>query len=361
MLSVQLSGVRIAGVAVAVPEMVETIDDLARQFPNDDVAKIADSLGVETRHVDPRLCTSDLCYAASKRLLPALNWEPTSIGLICFVSQSADFLAPATACILQHRLGLSKSTAAFDMELGCSGFVYGFWNVASLMSAGRIKRALLLCGDVARTISPEDRAMMPLVGEAGAAVALELDDSATPLHFTLGSDGSGWKHLIAPAGGARIPITQDTTILRLCPDGNRRGLHHSHMNGPEIFVFTLREVPGMVHQTLQLAGWNMEQVDYVVFHQANAFMLKHLAAKLKIPGEKMVLGLRKFGNTSSASVPLAMVSELRERLTTSPTNLLMAGFGIGFSWGGIAMATTPMIIPDLVYAGTESIHEEKFA
>jgi 3-oxoacyl-[acyl-carrier-protein] synthase-3 len=351
--SFAVRGVRLAGAAGAVPEAVRVPADEAPFFPSDNIAKLAQSTGVMERHIAIRLCASDLGEAAARRVLEALNWKPDTIDLLIFVTQTPDHRLPANACLLQARLGLSDSCMAFDVSLGCSGFVYGLGQAASILaSMGAGRRALLVVGDtISRLVSPQDKSTVFLFGDGASAVALEGDAGATAMHFTFGTDGRGGSHLVVPAGGLRRPGGPETAQRRVREGGNQRSDEDLYMNGAEVFAFTLRAVPGLIQHTLGSANWTNDAVDFFLFHQANAMMLKHLGKKLGVPDAKMPLSLDKLGNTSGASIPLTMSLRLRNELTGAPRRLLMVGFGVGFSWGAVAVEGGGMAMPDIVLVG----------
>jgi 3-oxoacyl-[acyl-carrier-protein] synthase-3 len=341
-----IKGVNIQGIASAVPEHIRTVEDDARLFPDSDVLKISKSTGVLKRHVvTGSLSTSDLCFAAAERLLDESRVGRDSIDTLIFVSQTPDFILPATSCSLHGRLRLEKRCASFDVNLGCSGYIYGLWLASSLIACGSAKRVLLLVGDtITRIASPKDRSVALLFGDAGTATLLEKDDSAAPMSFVLGTDGSGQENLIVPAGGFRSPRTEKTGLSTEREGGNIRSDEDLYMNGPEIFTFTLKEVPGMIKSLVT----DYDEVDAVVMHQANKFMLDFIAKNLKIPKDKLILTLENYGNTSSASIPLAMTVALAEKLKSTSLNLLLAGFGVGYSWGAVTLTCGPMIMPELV-------------
>lgn len=345
-----VSGVRLAGLASAVPEAVRTLADDIAAFGALDANKISNSLGVRTRHVATNgICTSDLCLAAAERLFEALEWERASIDALVFVSQTPDYLLPATSCTLHGRLGLAKHCAALDINLGCSGYIYGLWVASQLMQGSSLQRVLLLVGDtISRIVSSEDRATAPVFGDAGTATALEQATTAPPMAFELGTDGTGQQHLMVPAGAFRQPSTPRTAQRTARQDGNIRSDADLYMDGAEIFTFTLREVPPMLRAVLATAQWTLEGVDAFIMHQANQFMLQHLAKRMRLATDKVVLTLEDFGNTSSASIPLAMTHALASSLTVQAQRLLLAGFGVGFSWGAAAVTCGPMVMPDLV-------------
>lgn len=348
MASIRLHGVRVAGMASARPEAVRTIDDDAALFGAEEMAKTAKSIGVRQRHVaPPGMCTSDLCRAAADRLLEALGWERDTVEGLIFVSQSPDYELPSTACTLQARLGLTDRCAAFDVGLGCSGFVYGLWLGSQIVAGGGIRRLLLLTGDVStRRQAPRDRSVIPLFGDAGTATAIEFDRTATSMQFELGTDGTGYGAIIIPASGFRQPRTAETKILRQDPDGIERAAEHIRINGPDVFNFTIKRVPPLVERVMAAAGLTRDEHDYFVFHQANAFMLQHLAKRLKLPADKFIVNMETVGNTSSASIPLALTMSLREPLAHGRTRLLLAGFGVGLSWGAVSLEAGPMVVPE---------------
>ena len=346
-----IQGVRLAGVASAVPAASYPVTDAASVFGAEDVQKISQSTGIERRHLSAgKLCTSDLCVAAARRLLSDLKWELDSVDAVIMVSQTFDFnCVPATSCTVQMRLGLSTKCAAFDVALGCSGHVYGLWIAASLLAASGMSRVLLLAGDMAsRTCSPLDRATALLFGDAGTATALERDASAKEMTFSLGTDGSGWKNLIIPGGGFRNPRDEKTSVMVRAEGNNIRSAENVLMDGAEVFAFTLREVGPMVNEVLVKAGWSREDVDFFVFHQANEFMLKHLAKSMKIPIAKVPLSLREYGNTSSASIPLTISSKLREEVGAKALRLVIGGFGVGYSWAACCFHCGPIVAPEVI-------------
>ncbi len=350
-------GVKMIGVAAAVPDQLRTMADDAKMFGEDDVFKISESTGVKQRYVSTTLSTSDLCFAAATKLFSETGCDPETIDALIFVSQTPDYILPATSCCLQERLGLPQKCAAFDINLGCSGYVYGLWMASSLIASGAVGRVLLLVGDTSRHCSPEDRSVSLLFGDAGAATLLERSDQADPSNFVLGTDGSGEKHLIIEAGHTRMPLTPENQVKVECEGGNRRSKADLYMNGAEIFAFTLRVVPSLIKKVLANANQSIETIDAFVFHQANKFMLEHLGKRMKIPKEKLVLALESVGNTSSASIPMAFVTHLRDRLQNESLNLVLAGFGVGFSWAGANMQCGPLVIPELIKVPVPSITE----
>ncbi len=343
-----IGGVKISGISAAVPKRKIALDPYYQAFGREEVDKILESTGIKERRSDPTLCASDLCLEAAESLLAELHWERSSIDLLIFLSQTGDYPFPATACCLHGRLGLNKECATFDINLGCSGYPYGLWMASSLMASGGIKRCLFLAGETAsRDISPLDRSTAMIFGDAGTATALELSPVASPIHFTWGSDGSGWEAIIRRAGGQRNPYSPEMAARTERDNGNFRAETDISMNGPDVFSFTIREVPKLIERTMKLAGLNIDSTDVFVMHQANQFMLHHLAKKVKIPLQKLPLSLSDFGNTSSASIPITIVRHLPQ-LVDHTLNTLLVGFGVGLSWSSAALKLGPIVIPPIV-------------
>ncbi len=353
----RVSNARIVGLVAALPQQVMTVADFAGAADFESIKKTCASLGIEQRPTAPfEVCASDLCAAASERVLERTGWARESIDVVIFLSQTPDYALPATACTLQQRLGLSTGCAAFDVNLGCSGYPYGLWLMSQLISAGQMKRGLLLVGDtLSRKVSPQDSATAHLFGDSGTATAIEFDPAAPTMDFVLGTDGRGAEHLIVPAGGSRQPHGIGTSDRTARADNGIRSDEDISMNGPEVFSFTLREVPGLAKQTLAAAGWSLDDVDSVVLHQANTFMLQHLAKRMKLSAEKMPLSLRDFGNTSCATIPVTMAARLSEQLTSSSQKLMLLGFGVGFSWGGAAITCGPLACADVIRFDTSDL------
>lgn len=349
MAGASIQGVRFVGLASAVPGEPQEVTALAGLLEAD-LKKVVANTGVHRRHLVPAgICTSDLCQAAAERLLNGLGWARDSVDLLIFVSQTPDQVLPATSCVLHGRLGLGKNCVAFDVALGCSGYVYGLSIAAHHLASGQFRRVLLLVGDtISKIVSPADRSVAYLFGDAGTATALEHDPSAPPMHFELGTDGSGAAHLQVAAGMFRRPSSEQTRQPRPRDGGNLRSDEQLEMNGAEIFSFTLREIPPLVTRILQRAGLGPDLVHGWVFHQANRFMLDHLARRLKLPAAAFFMELEDFGNTSSASIPLAITAQGEARFQSDPTRLILAGFGVGFSWGAAAIAASRPFLPPLI-------------
>jgi 3-oxoacyl-[acyl-carrier-protein] synthase-3 len=336
----RVSGIGIAGVYAGVPTGIVENSSMTDLATPAELQKVIKGVGVERRRVAPEgLCTSDLAHAAAIELMADLGWAREDIDLLVFVSQSGDYVLPATACLLQNRLGLPKSCAAFDLGLGCSGYVYGLWVTSQLLGSLGGKKALLLVGDTSTwSLAPNDRAVQFLFGDAATATAIERRPDAPDMTFVLGTDGGGGDHLIIPGGGKRSALTKASFDRQTGADGVTRGPMDLFMDGPQVFNFTLREVPALIAQTLVSANWTLDSVSKFVFHQANVYLIDYLAKRSKLPADRVVKALQNYGNTSSASIPLAIADKLGDQLAREDSNLLLAGFGVGWSWGGAAIS-----------------------
>jgi 3-oxoacyl-[acyl-carrier-protein] synthase III len=336
----RVSNIAIRGIVCAVPGVARPVEEFGTEFEFHDVEKMKSAVGLrEMYRVKSGQTAGDLCEEAAKALLDDLGWDRSTIDGIIMVTQYPDYFCPATACVLHGKLALPDSCFAYDVNLGCSAYVYGLWIASQSIATGTAKRVLLLEGDTPSvTASPLDRSVAMLFGDAGTATALEYDQAAAPISFVLGSDGKGANNLIVPAGAFRRRPEPEAFERTMGSDGNVRSPMDLYMDGLAIFNFTLERVPPLVRDILELHGWQPDQVDSFVFHQANAFMLKALARKMRIPVQRMPINIDKYGNTSMSSIPLVLADDLSAVLRgAQPRNLLLAGFGIGYSWAGAAM------------------------
>jgi 3-oxoacyl-[acyl-carrier-protein] synthase-3 len=334
-------GVSIAGVVTAVPKNVVTNDDFRTRFSAEDIANVAKMIGVtERRRVPVGQTTSDLCEVAARRLLDSLGWNKDDVGVLVFVSQSPDYVLPATACTLQSRLALPIQCASFDVNLGCSGYVYGLWLVASLMAASNATRALLLVGDTGYYNDPADRATAMVFGDAGSATALEKSSASPAWRFVLGTNGEGAKNLIVHKSGTRQASPDD-------PRMEGRDPAKLYMDGGEIFNFTLSAVPPLAKQLFGDPS-AVAAYDVYLFHQANTFMIRHLVKKLKLDPAKVPMNMERFGNASSASIPLLMSDIVSPVLKSRENRLALFGFGVGYSWAAADIHCGPIAVAEVV-------------
>ncbi|MCF8409600.1 MAG: ketoacyl-ACP synthase III [Crocinitomicaceae bacterium] len=295
---------------------------------------------IERRVASSTTTCSDLCFQAADELLNDLNCRD-QIDLILFVSQSPDYFLPSTAVILQDKLGLSKNTVAFDINLGCSGYVYGLTVIGQFLQNGNFRKALLLCGDKS-TISTnyQDKSTFPLFGDAGSATLLEFDKSADEWFAHLASDGSGKDSIIIEHGHSRHPYGSVSDEYIEYEPGVIRTKKHLALNGMDVFNFALKEVAPSIKQMLENFEINIDDIDYFVLHQANKLINESVRKKLKVTPEKVPYSIQNFGNTSSASIPLTICTCLKEKIESDQLTLLLAGFGVGFSWGSVVLKTS---------------------
>lgn len=343
----KFNNVGIKAIASCVPSRIVKNEDLVTIMPKDDVKKMIDSVGIRERRIsDKDITASDLCYAAAKKLIKDNEIDPESIDMILFMSQTADYRSPATSCILQNRLGLSNDCAAMDLSLACSGYVYGLSCAMAYASLPGINRVLFLDGETfSKVVDPKDKVNVPLYGDAGTATLIEKGDFDEAV-FVLRTDGSG-EDAVKISAGMRNPITAESIVVKEREDGNFRSDLEVYMDGMEVFNFAIRVVPKGVKEILQITDRNIDEIDYLVFHQSNKFMTDFFIKKLKFNPDKVPYCIQRFGNTSSASIPLTIVSELRGELN-EPTNVVMCGFGAGLSWGTAFVPFKGCNISDLV-------------
>ena len=262
---------------------------------------------------------------------------------LVFVSQTPDYVLPATACILQDRLGLSKECYATDCSLGCSGWVYGLSQVMGLLCTGEIKKALLCVGDAkGRVYGPKD----PLFGAAGTVTAVEYKEGEKGCQFYFGTDGSGYDAIITPDGGSRNPVTLDS-FKEENIDGKTYNHLMTRMKGMDVFSFGITMAPKSVKKLAEHFEFNYLDYDYFIFHQANMKMNNMIVKKLKLEEEKAPSCMAHYGNTSSASIPLTIVTQLHGQLD-GHKKFICCGFGVGLSWGAVAFDTQDLIVPEVL-------------
>jgi len=341
--------VGIKALSAAVPRRVINNYEYTAYFPADEVRQVVDKTGVfQRRFAEAGTCSSDLCFAAAEKLFADNKIDRSEIDLLVFVSQTPDYRMPATSVLLQNRLGLERNTIAFDLNLGCSGFIYGLSVVYSMMERSGLRKALLLDGEIrSRIYSPKDRKAAFLFGDAGVASIIERDSSFGRSYFSLNSDGSKEDLIKMKAGGYRFPSSPETMKERVVDEyGNIRSDEHGYMDGGDVFNFVIKEVPPDIKKVIALSGIPLPDIDYFVFHQANMFINSYLLKKLKLDPEKVPSTVGKFGNTSSVSIPLTIVSELQGKLNNR--RLLMSGFGVGMTWASCIINTGVCQISDLI-------------
>ena len=345
------NNVGISALAACVPSRV--IDNYKYDldiFPEEDVRKVVEKIGVfERRFADEKTCSSDLCYAAAEKLIADNNIDRNEIDLLVFVSQTPDYRMPATSILLQERLKLPMSTIAFDVNLGCSGFLYGLSIVYSFMEKQGLRKALLLDGETrSKVYSPKDRQAAFIFGDAGVAALIERNEKYGESHFSLNSDGSRGDLIMIPGGGYRNMSSTETLKEKVVDEyGNIRTDEHGFMKGSDVFNFVIIEIPKDIKRLFATTEMNIADMDYYVFHQANNFINSYIAKKMKLDTSKIPATIHKFGNTSSVSVPLTIVSELKDKME-GKKNLMLSAFGVGMAWATAIVPFVDCKISDMV-------------
>jgi 3-oxoacyl-[acyl-carrier-protein] synthase III len=308
MASIKIDNVNILGMAAAVPKNIEF--NLNEKFVY--------TTGVSSKRIaSDTICTSDLCFEAATQLIDDLLIDKSEIEILVFISQTPDYKLPVTSTILQSKLGLPQSCICLDIPLGCSGYVYGLSVISSMINSGKLKKGMLLVGDtVSKIVKPGDQSTEPLFGDAGTATLLEYNVNSNPMLFELGSDGNGYDAIIIPGGGFR----------------NSYDSEYLDLKGMDVFNFGISKIPKVFNNFLNQFNIDKEDIDLYVFHQANKLMNDKIYKKLSIPIEKTISSLYDFGNTSSASIPLTLITNSK---LNSDTKLLLCGFGVGLSWGTV--------------------------
>jgi 3-oxoacyl-[acyl-carrier-protein] synthase-3 len=284
---------------------------------------------------------------AANQLLNDKNIQREEIDVLIFVSQSRDYFLPSTSIILQQKLGLSSNCIAFDIGLGCSGYVYGLASITSLMSTAKLRKGLLLTGDVSSvSLNKKDKSTYPLFGDAGTATLLEFN-TGDKMDFNLQSDGKGSDAIIITDGGLRKPLTEESYIEREIDKGIIRAGKNLSLDGLEVFNFSLREVSPNIQALLNYNHSSISDYHYLVFHQANKLMNETIRKKLKATPEQVPYSLKNYGNTSSASIPLTIVTELADAVKSGEQKFIFSGFGVGLSWGSVALKTNDLYCPPI--------------
>lgn len=329
----------VQSIAYHLPERVLDNSLLEAQFPEWSVEKIRGKTGIDRRHIAAEGETSaDLAEHAARRLFERDGVDPASIDFLLFCTQSPDYFLPTTACVLQDRLGLRTDSGALDFNLGCSGYVYGLGLAKGLIETGQARTVLLLTGETySKVIHARDKSVRTLFGDAGAATLVAGEEASdgppTIGPFVYGTDGRGAGNLIVKTGAFRVPRSPEGATEESDEFGNTRSADHLYMNGGEIFTFTLRAVPQAVDALLDAAKIGIHQVDLVVLHQANAYMLEHLRKKIRVPKERFIVELDEVGNTVSNTIPIALERARQKNLLKPGARVMLVGFGVGYSWG----------------------------
>lgn len=359
MLKSTFGGIKISAIATAVPANNVTAEDMYEKFGKEIVDRTIKMIGVRSSHQSiKKQISSDLGYVAAAKILSEKNIDVSDIGLLIYVTQTPDYRVPASALVLHKRLGLSEDCAAFDINLGCSGFVYGMHTACSMLKSLSCKMAMCIVGDTSSKLgSPENRASSLLFGDGTSAILLEKDETAGDISFALKSDGNRYQTIIVPFGEFRSKTYEAEQKLV------NRSSAYPLMNGTDVFTFSIKDVVHLINDFLSDEGRSVNDYDCVVLHQANLYMMKQVAKKIKASESQLLVSIDRFGNTSGASVPLTLVDHYGET-GSGVIHALMSGFGVGLSWGVMSadiMAGNilPMIFSDDHYSD-DIIEDQKY-
>ncbi|MCC6372472.1 MAG: ketoacyl-ACP synthase III [Bacteroidia bacterium] len=344
-----IANIALKGISAAVPKTVASNSTLQGYSP-EELQKLISTLGIQQRRVaQAEQCASDFCMAAANQLINELNWNRSEIDVLFFVSQTPDHTLPGTSMYIQEKLGLSKSCATFDINQGCAGYVYGLSLISSFMSASGLKKGLLLVGDtITRLISPHDRSLLPIFSDCGTATALEFDKSAQQLNFNISTEGADYQTIIVPEGGARFPINQNSFEYKQTEGNIQRQGHHLAMKGLDVFNFSLKKVTPNVEELLLQSYLSTSNIDYFVFHQANQLILEALTKKLGLDSSKVPSSLKEFGNTSGATIPLTIVTNMSAQNRLIDCKMVLSGFGVGLSLASAVVNFNQVLCPVLI-------------
>ena len=357
MLSGLFKNTKISGLSVAVPTGKVAVKTFSPVFGEDNVTKFIEMTGVTSvSRAIPQQTASDLGYEAAVDVLHKATIPKSDIGILVFVTQKPDYRSPSTAFVLHKRLGLSENCLCFDLNLACSGFVFGLQTVLSLLENSTSKAALLVTGDTSvKTLSPHDRTMIMLFGDSGSATLLEKSETPNPIKLAFRTDGTRFKSIITPAGGYRNrDLPKERTPWS---DDILRSDYDTHMKGMDVFGFSITDVPLLMKDFLALQEKTPEDYDYFILHQANNYILKQLSRKLKIPTEKIPVSLDRFGNNSSNSIPLVLADHFGTN-NQGEIKIFICGFGAGLSFAcGDLLVDTKIINPLIA---TDAYFKEAF-
>ena len=347
----KIENVAIRGLSACVPPKVEENKDLPFYAPGE-AEQVMAATGIERRHIcTPDIAVSDLCYKAAEKLIDELGWEKESIGLLALATQNPDYLNHPTSFVVHERLGLPEDTMCLDFFHGCPAWVAALSGVVPLISCGGVKRALLLDGDtVTKGICPLDRESRPLFGDTGIAMALEYQEGASSICFNFGTKSEDGMAIANKRGGWKNPYTLDAykTHLDMLSGAIPPDMINDHMDSMDVFSFAITKVPKAIKKLCSEFEISIENVDKLVLHQANKMIVEAIAKRLKVPMEKVPLSLKNFGNTTSASIPLTIVSECAEDYRIGKQKTLTCGFGTGLAWGVVYFETDHLVIPNII-------------
>jgi 3-oxoacyl-[acyl-carrier-protein] synthase-3 len=324
-------GIGIAGISCAVPKNLVTVNSFIPVFGEEVTSKFTAGTGIQAMYKAlPQQTASDLAVAAAENLLTRIEIDKAEIGLAILVTQSPDYRRPSSASIVQKRLELPIDCACMEINLGCSGFIYGLQTAMSMMSSSNVKYTLLMLGETAsKLVDPLDKSIVMMYGDAGAAILL-CRQPQTKTKSLLRSDGGRYRAIVLPAGGFRDMNPGHERFV--CSDGIERSLYDIFMDGTSVFSFSITDVPEALKDYLAETGTMASDYDTFLFHQANQFIIKQLIRKMKLPKDSVPVSLDRYGNTGGISIPLTICDAFGEK-NDGKRRALACGFGIGLSWG----------------------------
>ena len=348
----KIDNVAIKGISACVPPKVEENRDISFYTP-EEAEKVIGTTGVERKHiVSDGITASDLCQKACEKLLSDLGWDVESIDAICYVTQTPDYLNHPTGFVIHKNMGFPEKCMVVDLYHGCPGWVVGLSTLSLMMSQGDIKRAILLDGDnITLARIALDRESLPLFGDCGTATALEYDTTAPQMFFNHGTNSKDGDALIHNEGGSRHPYTKDNVMTELMlrtgelsPDD----VDVETMDGMSVFSFGISAPPKSIRNLCANYNIDIDNIDKVVIHQANLFMVQKIVKKLKIDPAKAPSCLREYGNTTSTSIPLTIVSQCASDYSSGKQKTVVCGFGTGLSWASAYFETENIVVPEII-------------
>ncbi|CAN0527025.1 unnamed protein product [Ectocarpus sp. 12 AP-2014] len=321
-------GSKIEQIEYYLPNKIVDSKLLSQQFRTFDVDN---KIGIKSRHVVVKETSLDLAYNAALKVLKSVPKEGIDFLVLC--TQTPEYILPTTACILQDKLGLRKNIGAFDFNLGCSGYIYGLAICNGLISSGVASNILFVTADTyTKYIHIKDKGNRSIFGDGATATLISKNSHDHLGGFELYTDGSGYDKLIIKNGGAANEY-DSLAAEKSYGDGNVFNDNCLYMNGPDIFNFTIKNIPNLIYSTLEKNKFSLEEIDFFIFHQANSFMLEYLRKKIKIDAKKFYINLENTGNTVSSTIPIALYDALDKKMIKKGDRVLLAGFGVGLSWG----------------------------
>lgn len=347
--------VKITGIVTCVPENFRTLEEEVDTLYSGDIKqvnRIKKSIGLNKRHiVIGNTTTSDLCEVAAIKLLNEMKITRDDIGTIIFVSQTPDYFQPATATYLHGKLNLSEHCSAFDVNQGCTGYIYGLWLAHMMIETNSCEKVLLLAGDtLSKIVNPLDSNVAVLFGDAGTATLIEKSKEEQKTYFTLHTNGSKFDTIIQPQGAFRTPTNEIIKDKRIFEISEKRALTNLYMDGAEVFNFSIETEPKAIAEILEMSNSKQEDIDYIIFHQANKYIISNIARRLKFPLEKAPSETTgKYGNQSSASIPCTICDAINDDVNSKKMNLVLSGFGVGLSWATCQLVLEKIYCPEVMF------------